>query len=359
VPNVACIVLAFAILYLPYFAWRYSYYGALLPNTFYAKVGTGTSAALSGLLLRGIKYSWLFLADYGLVPAIAVILAFNALLLRPRGTVSIHRKAIFESSYLLLQISACLLFVFSVGGDQLVMHRFFVPILPAIYVLTLRGMCVIFPREAEGAVFRISRNRRLAFVAASAGAIVLTCLPSVIGREHHRVFTVEKAADADRRIVGIWLKHAVGDDTSIALVPVGIIPFYSGLETIDLVGLNDKHIARADVPGFRRGEPGHEKYDSRYVLRRQPDIMLLGACRIMSRKLAAQDLLNYAWLYGELVPGNREMLKLEAFRNDYVPYAAFVGMGYIHFFKHKDFHMPLAEPLTASRARIDLTATAT
>ena len=125
------------------------------------------------------------------------------------------------------------------------------------------------------------------------------------------------------------------------------------------MGLNDKHIAHADVIGFGKGEPGHEKHDSRYVLQRRPDIMLLGACRIMPRKLAAQHLFNYAWLYGELVPGNREMLKLQEFKRNYVPSAAPVGLGYIHFFKHKDFRMPLAEPLATGRVRAELTATTT
>jgi hypothetical protein len=356
--NALWIGLAFFVLYTPYFAWRYFYYGALLPNTFYAKVGLHGTSALSSLAVRGIKYSWLFLADYGLVPVIVGIFALNALIWRPRGTVSIHRKAIVESSYLLLQIVACLAFVVYVGGDQLVMHRFFVPILPALYLLTMRALCEVFPREAEGASFRITANRRFLVFALCAGGVVLTALPSFVGREHHRVFVVEKPADDDRKIVGKWLKDNVGGDATIALIPAGIIPFYSGLETIDLVGLNDRRIAHAEVSGFGSGEPGHEKYDSTYVLERRPDIMLLGACRIMPRKLSAQGLLNYAWLYGKLVPGNREMLRLEEFQRNYIPCAAAVGSGYIHFFKHKGFEMPPAEPLRTGTVAAELNPTA-
>lgn len=345
-PNATLMLLAFLVLYLPYFAWRYSYYGAILPNTFYAKVGTEMASTLPRFVLRGTNYSWLFLADYGLVPIIAAILVFNALIWRPRGTMSIHRKPSFESSFLLLQIAACLSFVIYVGGDQLVMHRFFVPILPAIYLLTMRGLCEVFPREADGPVFRISRNRRFLIAAACMGGIVLTCLPSLVGREHHRVFNVEKPADADRKIVGKWLEERVGEDTKIAIVPAGIIPFYSGLETIDLVGLNDKHIARTEAAGLGRGEPGHEKHNSAYVLQKRPDMLFLGACRLMPRKLSVEDLFNYYWLYGTLVPGNREMLMLDEFKTSYSPYAARIGSGYIHFFKHKDFKMPSGEPLT-------------
>jgi hypothetical protein len=279
------------------------------------------------------------------VPVIVGIFTLNALLWRPGSAVSINRKAVFESSYLFLQILAALAFIIYVGGDQLVMHRFFVPILPAMYLLTMRGLCEVFPREADESVFKISRKWRRAVGAMCLGGIILTCLPTFIGREHHRVFVVEKPADADRKIVGEWLRENVGADTRIALVPAGIIPFYSGLETIDLVGLNDKHIARSGA-ALGKGEPGHEKHDSTYVLGRRPDIMLLGACRIIPGRLAAEDLFDYYWLYGELVPGNREMLMLREFRKNYVPCAVPVGgMGYLHFFKHKNFPMPLAEPL--------------
>src|SRR5262249_54512298 len=36
---------AFAALYLPYYVWRYAYYGLPLPNTFYAKAGEGLAFA--------------------------------------------------------------------------------------------------------------------------------------------------------------------------------------------------------------------------------------------------------------------------------------------------------------------------
>ncbi len=345
-PNAILMVVAFFALYLPYFVWRYSYYGAILPNTFYAKVGTEMASTLPNFVLRGTKYSWLFMADYGLVPIVAAILVFNALIWRPRGVLHIHRKASFEALFLSLQVAACLSFVIYVGGDQLVMHRFFVPILPAVYLLTLRGLCEVFPREADGSKFKISSNRRFLIATACLCGIVLTCLPSLVGREHHRIFNVEKPADADRKLVGTWLERCVGKNTRIALVPAGIIPFYSGLETIDLVGLNDRHIARTEATGLGRGEPGHEKHNSAYVLQRRPDLLFLGACRLMPRKLTAEDLLNYYWLYGVLVPGNREMLMLDEFKTNYSPYAARIGSGYIHFFKRKSFNMPSGEPLT-------------
>jgi len=62
--------------------------------------------------------------------------------------------------------------------------------------------------------------------------------------------------------------------TLIAVVAAGAIPFESGLETIDMLGLNDEHIAHRDLEvGLLPA--GHEKYDSEYVLDRRPDIIIL------------------------------------------------------------------------------------
>jgi len=51
----------------------------------------------------------------------------------------------------------------------------------------------------------------------------------------------------------------------------GKIPFFSGLRTIDMLGLNDRHIARTESTVF---EVGHNKYDADYVLSLCPDLIV-------------------------------------------------------------------------------------
>ena len=51
----------------------------------------------------------------------------------------------------------------------------------------------------------------------------------------------------------------------------GKIPYYSGLRTIDMLGLNDRHIARIQPTFF---EVGHNKYDADYVLSLCPDLIV-------------------------------------------------------------------------------------
>jgi len=58
----------------------------------------------------------------------------------------------------------------------------------------------------------------------------------------------------------------------LAIDAAGKIPYRSGLFTIDMLGLSDRHIAR--MPDFGRFAVGHAKYDADYVLNRRPDLIV-------------------------------------------------------------------------------------
>jgi hypothetical protein len=56
----------------------------------------------------------------------------------------------------------------------------------------------------------------------------------------------------------------------LAVDAAGKVPFYSGLRAVDMLGLNDEHIAHLPTGFF---EAGHNKYDADYVLSRRPDLV--------------------------------------------------------------------------------------
>jgi hypothetical protein len=69
-------------------------------------------------------------------------------------------------------------------------------------------------------------------------------------------------------------RHLAQDRYSGRLLAVdaaGKIPFYSGLPAVDMLGLNDEHIAHLPARYF---EAGHNKYDPDYVLSRRPDLLV-------------------------------------------------------------------------------------
>jgi hypothetical protein len=49
-------------------SWKISYYGSVLPNTYYVKVSSGTS------LIRGLIYLWLFAFSYWMTPFVIILL---------------------------------------------------------------------------------------------------------------------------------------------------------------------------------------------------------------------------------------------------------------------------------------------
>jgi hypothetical protein len=77
-------------------------------------------------------------------------------------------------------------------------------------------------------------------------------------------------------MAGRWLKTNVASTSLMATEPAGAVAFESGLRIVDMLGVNDRHIAHLDVPEMGRGSAGHEKRDMAYVLQRRPDLFFRG-----------------------------------------------------------------------------------
>ena len=58
----------------------------------------------------------------------------------------------------------------------------------------------------------------------------------------------------------------------MAQIATGIIPYHSQLRVIDMLGVNDEHIAKLPVP-LGGSVSGHEKQDAGYVISRKPEII--------------------------------------------------------------------------------------
>ncbi len=272
----------FALVFVPYFVWRYTTYDYLFPNTYYAKVGAGIDQ-----YDRGLRHLAVFAREYAvwLVLLTPVAAAFGA----------VRRVA---SMYVLALAVAWMAYIGYVGGDALVRFRFLAPIMPLLYALIATSAAGLLqtvrverkpPRyAAEGAV-----------ALAAAALIAFTLQGSVTD------FNVrpERAAVRDRAEIGKWLQANVPADTSIAVIPAGAIPFESRLETIDMLGINDEHIAHLDV-ALGSFAAGHEKYDSEYVLDRGPDIIIIED----TLATAARGRDGYAALAFGVIPARIDML---------------------------------------------------
>ena len=336
----------------PYFVWRYQYYGYLLPNTFYTKVGSGVSQ-----YLRGLRYVWNYSEIYGTFLLIPVLLF---LLLIPK-------RAAWRD-YLFLLVGGFGLYIVYVGGDGLGFYRFVVPVVPLICLLAQDGLLELHRWISS----RFSLARATAAVPIQAVVLVLLAMSMrqavlpMIAPEHGRWRESESGLSfpglgtdhaylwfdnyfVDRlKTAAEWLQANAPRNAVVAATPAGAITHNLQLPVIDMLGLNDVHIAHVQVPDAGRGRPGHEKGDGKYVLSRRPDFVLLANVAVLPRPLSAEEIRQNLTLRSE-----HEIWNDPGFHRDYELVSVHLDdhgvFRYFTFYKRRDVSLRMPDSEAASR----------
>lgn len=243
-----------------YFVARWIHFGALLPNTFYAKLDYGNIE----LWRRGAVYVGDFFIAVPLL-AIVALLALGPIRRWPR----------WLTLFAVLVVGQVLIVLYE-GGDHFAMFRFMVPVLPFLIAMALYT-CV---RGSE----RL-RRRGLSTALLIVMCLVVIGVPGLrVGRQLRRdkepprsqfewhQFEVRLAHEWS--LVGRWMGRHLPSGSSVAALPIGAIGFYSDMKVLDPVGIVDPVIAHQDRE-LGRGYTGHEKFDIDYLLSRAPDYILL------------------------------------------------------------------------------------
>jgi hypothetical protein len=281
-PALIGLVAGFLLLYGPYFAWRYSYYGYLLPNTFYAKTGATTAQ-----VWRGFFYTRDFFLSLGLRSLLLLLgLSLGGLAwalwqqhrrsteasAAPDDTPALH---IGPAPLLWLFLLLTCLYVTLVGGDQFPLGRFFVPILPPLMLLVTHGL--VQAGALGGALAQRWPRARYAPPALAGLALALLVwvnvsqLPRLDSRDPAGRIWGENSVALKNREIGWWFYRNTPPDTQIATAIAGALPYYAQRPTIDTLGLNNTHIAHLEIATMGQGIAGAEKTDLAYVLDQQPD----------------------------------------------------------------------------------------
>ncbi len=229
-----------------YSTWRLSYYGDLLPNTYYAKV----SGPLIERVMFAIRQLWGIAMNEGLfVYLVTFIFAMVQLITRYIRVDRGDRQQLYGLDTLFVPI--WLAYWIYIGADHFV-ERFLVVLYPLGILMFFRH---IGPElRTYGRIFLVSL-----FIVLQLRMVVL---------DDRFLYTFEKY---DRNIeLGRYLGNNY-QGKLLASDAAGKIPYYSGLRTIDMLGLNDRHIARIQPTFF---EVGHNKYDADYVLSLCPDLIV-------------------------------------------------------------------------------------
>jgi len=261
-----------------YFVARWAYFGRLLSNPAYAKVGANAAS-----LWRGACY----VASYELtfVAPLLVLLCAPALWRTP------HRRAAALS---VLVIAAFAAYSVAVGGDYMAMGRFLVPTIPFQAVL-LAALVERLAAPPEGARRWAVLTRRSAAALAGAAAIVVAGLP---GFDRHVVPAAVRyklnfrGAARFRSHSEYWMWHLAREhqgsfkrlalalrqytkpgDSVVTGGSIGDLGYYTDLDVFDQFGIVDPEVAHRPAPEHPLF-PGLEKYAPvSFFLKRNPTII--------------------------------------------------------------------------------------
>ncbi len=252
------ILLAVAAIYLPYFLWRWQYYGDVFPNTYYAKLGT----PLSKRLRDGFYYFHTFIRSAPWLPLLAIFSWGVTLLKQPE-----RRTAGWQYMTMISVVGT--LYVIWTGGDHMPAYRFWVPLLP-VYAWLLAHTWTPSTLGTDWKTW-----------AAVPGILMLLSLSQFVSADQsmRNALRTDPAAAVGKQI-GTYISDTFQPGSLIATNSAGAVAFFApNMHFIDMLGLNDKVIAhRTNVPQRTHWQqfPGHSKGDGAYVLSRNPDYIILG-----------------------------------------------------------------------------------
>ncbi|MCA9580149.1 MAG: hypothetical protein KC416_00045 [Myxococcales bacterium] len=234
-------------------AFRLTYFGEVLPNTYFAKVGGEFFAdALEGLMYLTGPVSQSPLLGLALLSPLGL----------PFLTSTVRRQSVF----VLGATIPFLAYVLSVGGDWMPLYRFLVPVLPLLSLIAARVLLVLVGRIPTAAASRSGLLLGAFFVVPLGGVTgyLLTDQPLQV-----QMATEVTAIGED---LGKVLKETLPPTALTANGAAGAAPYASDLANIDWSGVVDHHIAhRAASPLASFLSKGHRKGDGNYVLDRRPD----------------------------------------------------------------------------------------
>lgn len=283
------------------YIFRYIYFGEVMPNTYYAKY---TGGKLLWDLMAGASYLSSISPQYAITIATSIFLIF---FIRDKT-----ERILFG-----LILTIFIVFPVKIGGDDISTfpyQRLYLPLLGLIMVLFYRSdvkgytpplifIIILLPfLSFSPALFHIKTNLQINKFSNNFTAIFKNYFISF-----HEI-KENKLSD--------YLIAETPASEFIAVPFAGYIPFATRLLTIDLLGLNDRHISK-----ILKRDPGVDtKFDAEYILFRKPyfycDIMILD----VNLPLAYyRDLSRYElYKLGAIRQGQIDILKDPRFSEGYL-----------------------------------------
>ena len=236
--------------------FRLAYYGAIVPNTFVAKVG----AALPPGMDTRASYAWGFFTKgldlLGVLTALAALFAVERARRHAPSRVVVA-AALFAA--VTLGVS---------GADFMIGYRYLVPYLPLFYVCAALGAGVLASRMRR-------RDPSSSGLEVEAALLIVAGFACAKWIDHSRD-RVRPFEELRRRVIadssqalGEWLGAHLPPSALVVTLDIGELGYRSGLPVLDMSGLTDPVLAR------RPGNLLDRVLDLDYVFGRDPGAIVL------------------------------------------------------------------------------------
>ncbi len=220
--------------------WKRSYYGSVLPNSYYVK---GSMLSLD-ILKGGILYLFEFFRAYCLPPVVFVFLFMFKRILAGRAMWVLAAICMFWFIYIV-----------RVGGDFME-FRFVVPVLPLLFIIIVATLQSVGNAIAAGGGRLVAALAIMLPICSAFHAATFDGTPGVEQIPKLREYVTGENGnweDAGKALAALF----PGRDVTIATTAAGAIPYYSKLPAVDMLGMNDAWVARSgEIIGPR---PGHRR----------------------------------------------------------------------------------------------------
>jgi hypothetical protein len=224
-------------------AFRRIYYGEWLPNTYFLKV-----YKLDNLYGRGATYARNFLLRY----AVPLTLATGSAIAIARS----DRRGLAP----FVSLIGTLGYAVTTGGDMFGNFRFFAHVMPIIFVFATAGVVTVARGKLGALVWSV--------------VLFVVTFP-LLGAMRTLVVLDTNGDPYEQLQVAMLLKKNARPDSTIAVIAAGIVPYFTRMKAIDVLGKSDKHVAR--LTPFSGSMVGHGKLDPAYSLSKKPDLVI--SCR--------------------------------------------------------------------------------
>ncbi|MFX1259058.1 MAG: hypothetical protein ACFFAN_14460 [Promethearchaeota archaeon] len=232
-------------IYSIYFLWRWNYYGYLLPNTFYTK------RSKSLISMAAIEY-------------IALFLIFSApiILLMIFGTYKTAIKNKDFKKLIFLIVPVIINFVITLNLKQFNAgqgFRYLLPGMPFIITISIDS----FKHLKLNRKINFSEKFKLISLFKHYCSILfilsLVIIPTSAPLVHKNV--INNDTNEKHYRLAKWFNKHIDKDELIAYVDMGVVPYYSELDFVDMWGVVDEEVA-------------HNGFSVEYILDREPTFIM-------------------------------------------------------------------------------------